>query len=112
MSRSEQWLKILTLKCEEASALASQELDVPLGVAEFLAVRGHMLVCRSCRRLRRQLLFLRDAMRRRDTEIPDPEPADCALSAQARSRIDTRLGAGFAASRWHPMIPWRGTRTR
>ena len=58
MTLPERLLQILTLKCEGASSLTSRELDEPLGLPELIAVRGHLLVCRSCRRFRRQLLFL------------------------------------------------------
>ena len=44
-------LRILTLRCEGASALASQALDEPLGLADRLALWGHLLACIPCRRL-------------------------------------------------------------
>ena len=69
MSWSSDVLKILTLRCEEASLLASREIDEPLGLAERVALCGHSLVCRSCRRLRRQLLFLHVALQRHRTSL-------------------------------------------
>ena len=54
---------ILTLQCEEASQLASDALDRPLCWYERLALAGHRLTCRPCRRLKSQLLQLRDAIR-------------------------------------------------
>src|SRR5271157_3962610 len=93
MSWPGQLLKILTLHCEEASVLASRELDEPLGLAERLAVRGHTLVCRSCRRFRRQLQFLRVALNRRDAATQENETGQGhdALSPEARERIERAL---------------------
>lgn len=89
----EQLLKILTLHCEEASVLTSRELDEPLGLAERLALRGHTLVCRSCRRFRHQLLFLRVALNRRDATFEEIERLRGidALSPEARARIERAL---------------------
>jgi hypothetical protein len=98
MSWPGQLLKILTLHCEEASVLASRELDEPLGLAERLAVRGHTLVCRSCRRFRRQLQFLRAALNRRDAAPEENGPGHDALSPEARARIERAL---MQASRDH-----------
>lgn len=93
MTRPEQLLKILTLHCEEASVLASRELDEPLGLAERLAVRGHTLVCRSCRRFRRQLQFLRVALNRHAAATLENETGQDqdALSPEARARIERAL---------------------
>ena len=91
MSWSNDLIRIFTLRCEEASILTSREHDEPLGLAEKLALRGHILVCRSCRRLRRQLQFLHSAMQRR---IADPEgagPGQDALSPEARARIEKAI---------------------
>ncbi len=98
MSWPEQVLKILTLHCEEASVLTSRELDEPLGLAERLAVRSHTLVCRSCRRFRRQLLFLRAALIRGDVASLENGPGRDALSPEARARIERAL---MEASRDH-----------
>ncbi len=91
MSASRQWLQILTLRCEEASVLASQELDEPLGLAQRLAIWGHLLACRSCRRLRRQLWFLREALRRHGSEMVQAGQEQDALSPAGRARIERVL---------------------
>ncbi len=91
MSGSKQLLQILTLRCEEASLLASQELDEPLGLAQRLAIWGHLLACRSCRRFRRQLWFLREALRRRDAALVQAGPEQDALSPAGRARIKQAL---------------------
>ena len=75
-------LRILTLRCEGASELASQALDEPLGLAERLALRGHLLVCVPCRRFRRQLGLLRDAQRSGRGPLESE-----ALSPEAKARM-------------------------
>jgi hypothetical protein len=65
-------------------------MDEPLGVADRLALRTHILICRSCRRFRRQLLWIRRAARSRAGEWG--ESIDRAtLSPQARNRIARTL---------------------
>jgi predicted anti-sigma-YlaC factor YlaD len=91
MTLPERLLQILTLKCEKASSLTSQELDEPLGLPELLAVRGHLLVCRSCRRFRRQLLFLRLALQRQNARLEQAGAEQDALSPEARVRIERVL---------------------
>jgi hypothetical protein len=86
MSRSRGLRWILGLRCEEASELASRELDEPLSGLERLALRGHLLACASCRRFRRQIGMIRTAARLRDRSPAGPHPDD-ALSNEARRRI-------------------------
>ena len=91
MTLPERLLQILTLKCEGASRLTSQELDEPLGLPELLAVRGHLLVCRSCRRFRRQLQFVRLAFQRQNARLEQDGFEHNALSPEARARIERAL---------------------
>ena len=91
MTLPERLLQILTLKCEGASSLTSRELDEPLGLPELIAVRGHLLVCRSCRRFRRQLLFLRLALQRQNARLEQDGFEQDALSPEARARIERAL---------------------
>jgi predicted anti-sigma-YlaC factor YlaD len=74
---------ILTLRCESASELLSRRLDEPLGLAERLAVHGHLLSCRHCRRFRRQLRFLGAAL----SHHAHDTSRDDTLSPEARTRI-------------------------
>lgn len=79
---------VLTLRCADASELASRELDEPLSLLESLALRGHLLACSSCRRFGRQLRWIRTAARLRDrSPAVGPRPGDDALSPEARERI-------------------------
>ena len=84
--------KILTLTCDESTRLVSESLDRELPAGERWAVRLHALSCRSCRRFRRQLLFLRDAVRRGAGGMDaDPLELGAALSPEARERIKQSL---------------------
>lgn len=58
---------ILTLRCEEASRLASERLDRPLTWYERAALRGHQISCWSCRHFANQLQGIRDACQVRST---------------------------------------------
>ena len=52
------------LTCKEASVLLSQAQDRRLGIAERLGLRLHLLLCDGCANFRRQLAFMRAAIRR------------------------------------------------
>jgi hypothetical protein len=91
MTLPERLVQILTLNCEGASSLTSRELDERLGLPELLAVRGHLLVCRSCRRFRRQLLFLRLALQRQYARLEQAGGEHGTLSPEARARIERVL---------------------
>jgi hypothetical protein len=54
----------MILSCKEATQLVSQGLDRRLGLAERLALRLHLAICDGCSHFRKQVLFLRKAMRR------------------------------------------------
>ena len=90
MSRHGQWIRILTLHCETASELASQEMDEPLGFPDRMALRAHVLICRSCRRFKRQLSWIRVAARALDRDRAD-SAEQATLSAEARRRITQAL---------------------
>jgi hypothetical protein len=59
------------ISCKEATELVSRSLDSPLDWRQRLGLRLHLLVCSLCREFRRQLLFLREALRR----YPGPGPS-------------------------------------
>ena len=87
MSRREGLLWALTLRCKTASELLSRELDEPLNGMEWLGVRGHLISCRSCRRFRRQIQWIRMAIRIRNESHTNSEAEDAALTEEARRRI-------------------------
>ena len=52
------------ISCKETSRLVSQGLDRDLAFGERVALRVHLAYCIGCRRAKRQLTFLRRAVRR------------------------------------------------
>jgi hypothetical protein len=55
---------ILTLRCDQASRLISHSQETPLNRAEQLALTFHLLICRICRKYKRQLQLMRDVLAR------------------------------------------------
>ena len=82
-------LQILSLRCEEADRLMSDSHDRQLTWSERVALKGHLAVCRACRRARRQLLILQQAMRK-SLDVTDAA-GDEMLSPEARARIRQAL---------------------
>jgi predicted anti-sigma-YlaC factor YlaD len=52
------------ISCKETTRLVSQGLDRELAFGERVALRVHLAYCIGCRRARRQMAFLRRAVRR------------------------------------------------
>ncbi|MND02760.1 hypothetical protein D3C83_222540 [compost metagenome] len=50
--------------CKEVSHLVSQGLDRELGLGERLRLRAHLAICNGCRNFKRQMEFLRRAVRK------------------------------------------------
>jgi hypothetical protein len=50
--------------CKEVSHLVSQGLDRRLGFGERLRLRVHLAICDGCANFKRQMDFLRAAMKR------------------------------------------------
>ena len=52
---------VLTLPCEEASRIVSDERDRALSRLEKVALRAHLVSCGRCKRFKTQLKVLHDA---------------------------------------------------
>ena len=74
---------IFTLHCDESSRLISESLDRELSGVERTAVRLHQVGCWSCRRLGKQLHFIREAARMSGEDAPRTHQ----LSDAAKQRI-------------------------
>lgn len=89
---------ILTLDCEQSSRIVSESLDRHLTLSERWAVRFHYIGCWSCRRFRKQVEFLREAVQKAD-ELPIVElempAASVGLSDEARQRILDQFSDGI-----------------
>ncbi|MCA1685854.1 MAG: zf-HC2 domain-containing protein [Planctomycetia bacterium] len=92
MSRLVSVWRIMNLPCREMSRLASESLDRDLSRLERIALRSHSLYCSACRRYARQIVTLRDALRRlashleTDQALPGP-----GLPVDVRDRIKRAL---------------------
>jgi predicted anti-sigma-YlaC factor YlaD len=53
----------MMLSCKETTRLVSQGLDRELAFGERVLLRVHLAYCIGCRRSRRQMTFLRRAVR-------------------------------------------------
>jgi hypothetical protein len=92
MADENAYLLILTLRCDRASALASESYDRELSRSERIALTLHRLICGPCRRLRRQLATLHQAMVRLADEVdPTTPPILPALPESVRARIARAL---------------------
>ena len=79
--------KVLTLSCDESTRLVSMSMDSDLSRSERVAVRLHAVSCRSCRRFRRQIQFIRDAIQRRSADASADPSADLSLTHEAREHL-------------------------
>lgn len=75
--------------CKDISILLSKSYDQDLGWWERASVRLHLLYCRGCRQLGKQLRFLRIAARR--AAQAESLPGDVRLSDLAKRRIHDAL---------------------
>ena len=83
-------LKVFTLTCADAAKLLSASQDLDLTRAERIALRMHLLICKACRRYRRQLAFIQEAMRKPSASV-EPDESGRSLSPEARERIKNSL---------------------
>jgi hypothetical protein len=76
--------------CSEVTRLVSESLDRKLPLSQRMGIRIHLLMCNLCPEAKKQMLFIREAMRRFSVENVTPEP-DRFLSPEARDRIKLAL---------------------
>jgi len=78
----------MMLSCRDVTRLISESMDRTLPIGKRIGVRLHLLICRFCARYERQLLLIRDTVRR--IAAAEGEEAGLTpelLSAEARKRI-------------------------
>lgn len=64
------------LSCKETSQLISQAQDRELGIVERMQLELHLAMCKGCSNLRKQMDFLRGAIRRYPSAADDDTPVD------------------------------------
>ena len=80
------------LSCKDVSYIVSESLDGELQWRERLRVKTHLLMCKACQRMARQMELLRTVARRYESTRQEAVPPDSeALPNEARARILAQL---------------------
>jgi hypothetical protein len=81
--------KVLTLSCDEATHILSDQQDRELTRIERAALKAHLVSCVRCKRFRRQLEVIKQAAKR-TPEMPPKvfERIRAALADQAKGPED------------------------
>ncbi len=79
------------LTCREISKWVSESLDRKLPLHLRVEVRLHLMMCRMCRRYRRQTVALRTILRVQDPSMAPTAFSDIHLSKGASERIKKAL---------------------
>jgi len=76
------------LVCRDVTRLISESMDHSLPLGKRIGVRIHLLMCTFCARYERQLVLIRETVRRLVAAVEKPEgtPGE-PLSEEARERI-------------------------
>jgi hypothetical protein len=82
------------LSCKDVTRLLSESMDHSLPIGKRVGVRLHLLICAFCSRYKRQLLLIRETVRRLSA-IDDAygSLAGESLSEKAKERIRISLAA-------------------
>ena len=84
--------RLLNIPCEEVVRLVSESLDHDLSRGERFALKPHLIYCKACRRYRRQIAAMREAVREYVDRIePSDSLSPVTLSAEARQRMQRAL---------------------
>ena len=80
------------LSCKEVTRLISESLDRELSLGQRIGLRMHLLMCKFCSRYKKQLQFIRDAIRLYSVKIEEEQffPS-LSLSKEARLRLKNSL---------------------
>jgi hypothetical protein len=81
------------LSCKDVTRLLSESMDHSLPIGKRVGVRFHLLICKFCARYERQLLLIRETVRRiAAMEDAYGSPIGEHLSEEAKERIRKSLG--------------------
>jgi len=80
------------LSCKDVTRLISESMDRSLPLRKRIGVQVHLLICKFCSRYERQLILIRETVRRlAGTVDASREPSGETLSEDARERIEKSL---------------------
>jgi hypothetical protein len=85
------FLARITPPCRDVTRLASESMDRPILFSTRVQLQLHYWICQACAQYRRQLLALRQTMRRPVSEAHAKE--DAQLSSAAKARLKETLRA-------------------
>ena len=78
-------LEINVLKCRDVSDLATEYDEGAIGLRRTLAVRMHLLICRSCRNFLDQMSKTKSFLRYRPLDAPPPDVEASILASRSSS---------------------------
>lgn len=82
------WLIRITPSCKDMTRLLSEGMDRPLPLGIRVKMQLHFLICKWCERYKNQLLFLRQALRRKPDEFEGEVAASStSLSPETKDRL-------------------------
>ncbi len=81
--------------CQEVSKKVSRSLDTTLPVHHRILITLHLLMCKYCNRLRKQLVILKKAVQLEKPSEGDTTPS-ATLSEAARERIIRAIGKALS----------------
>lgn len=88
-----EFLRLLFAPCTEISRHTSMAMDCDLPRAHRVAIGVHYLYCTACRRYRRQIKLIREALQRLASDtLPEDALVAVSLPPAARDRIRRSLG--------------------
>ena len=76
--------------CREVTRLVSESLDRKLPLSQRIGIRIHLFMCKLCPEVKKQMLFIREAMHL-FTRESSPLESDVSLSTETRDRIKLAL---------------------
>ena len=76
------------LSCKDVTQLISESMDTSLPIGKRIGVCVHLLMCKFCSRYERQLLLIRETVRR---IVSTEEKPGETLSEEAKERIRKSL---------------------
>lgn len=85
------FVKKRTLTCNDATASISASFEREPPFFKNILLRLHLLACGACARFLRQLRYLRELIRLRDSSAGGAAPLSASLSPAARERIKLSL---------------------
>lgn len=79
------------LSCKQTSELISARYDRRLSLAERVPMRLHLIMCRYCSAVARQIAFIQKLVSQKDGADPSSASCEARLPQTARDRINEKI---------------------